>query len=220
MSTGAGAACLSAAPSWSPADSRANPCSERAGNGTIAWSMRSFETPGGPAGPLVIVGGAEDKTGHSLILRELIGLAGGPAARIAVLTVASQFPRQVGATYANVLARLGAGEVRIVNMESPEDAERPDALRAIEDASAVYFSGGIQGRITHLIGGSTFETLLQQRWREGVVVGGTSAGAAAMSEVMILGGGEARKPEVGPLMIGRGLGFVPDVIVDQHFRQR
>jgi cyanophycinase len=101
-----------------------------------------FPEPGG--GPLVIVGGAEDKAGACVVLRELVGLAGGASTRIAVLTVASEFPLQVGARYIEVLTRLGAGHVEALHVRDRGEAGRPDALRAIEAASAIYFTGGIQ----------------------------------------------------------------------------
>jgi cyanophycinase len=188
--------------------------------GTIVRSMVSIEWLEPTGGPLVIVGGAEDKTGACVILRELVRLAGGALARIAVVTVASGYPSLVGARYVDVLTGLGAGHVEPVHVEYRAAADDPASIRVIEDASAVYFTGGIQSRIARRVGGSALAIVLHARWRAGLVVGGTSAGAAAMSEVMIVGGGVARGAQYEALHVGEGLGFVPGVIVDQHFRQR
>jgi len=171
-------------------------------------------------GALLIVGGAEDKTGDCVILRELVRLGGGPSARIAVLTVASQFPREVGASYVRTLTRLGAAHVEPVDVRERAQADDPAVLRAIEDASAVYFSGGIQVRIARLIGGTELHAVLRRRWEAGLVVGGTSAGAAAMSATMILGSPGPPNVPTAEVMLGTGLGFVPEVIVDQHFSER
>src|SRR3954465_1492479 len=90
--------------------------------------------------PLVIIGGAEGKTGACIILRDLVRLAGGASARIAVLTVASEFPRQVGDRYVNVLTRLGAGHVEPVHIGRGVPRDLAEAVRAIEQASAVFFT--------------------------------------------------------------------------------
>src|SRR4051812_21738593 len=116
-------------------------------------------------GPLLIVGGAEDKTGPCVILRELVRLAGGASARIAVLTAASEFPREVGCTYVDVLTRLGAGRVEPIHVRSRSEADRPETLRAIEGASAAFFTGGIQARIADSIRGTGLHASLERRWR-------------------------------------------------------
>src|SRR5689334_1233980 len=113
--------------------------------------------------PLLIVGGAEDKADDCAILRELIRLGGGSSARVAVVTVASQVPREVGAGYVGTLTRLGAAHVEPVDVRERAQADDPAVLRAIEDASAVYFSGGIQGRIARLVGGTELHALLRRR---------------------------------------------------------
>jgi len=172
-------------------------------------------------GPLLVVGGAEDKTGACVILRELVRLAGGATSRIAVLTTASEFPREVGATYVRVLTRLGAGHVEPVHVELREQAECPETLRRVESATAAFFTGGIQARIADLVLGTDLHDILYRRWRAGgLAVGGTSAGAAAMSELMIVGSPGPVNVRPDGVIMGSGLGFTPQVIVDQHFSER
>lgn len=171
-------------------------------------------------GPLLIVGGAEDTSGACVILRELVRLGGGASAHIAVVTAASQFPLQVGERYVDVLTRLGAGRVQAVHIRDRSEADRPEVRRSIQDASAVYFTGGIQSRIAELIGGTGLQATLHRRWRAGLVVGGTSAGAAAMSEVMIVGSPGPLHARPLDVVLGNGLGFIPQIIVDQHFSER
>jgi cyanophycinase len=182
--------------------------------------MDTFDLPTPSGGPLVIVGGAEDKTEECVVLRELLRLAGGASARIAVLTLASQFPHEVGATYVDVLTRLGAGQVEAVHIRQPHEANLLETHRAVETASAVFFTGGIQSRITGLIKATHLETLLHRRWQAGLVVGGTSAGAAVMSEVMIVGSPGPPGVRTASVTLRSGLGFAPHLIVDQHFSQR
>jgi cyanophycinase len=52
------------------------------------------------------------------------------------------------------------------------------------------------------------------------VIGGTSAGAAMMPDEMIVGGASVSNPSVGAVRMGPGMGFLPGIVIDQHFAQR
>jgi cyanophycinase len=172
------------------------------------------------AGPLVLIGGAEDKTGDCVVLREFVRLAGGARARVAVLTVASEYPEEVGAEYLAVFQRLGVKQVEILDAREREQATEPALVEAVEHATGVFFTGGDQLRITNLLGGSVADQALHRRHDEGLVLGGTSAGAAMMAANMILEGKSGATPRVGHVRIGPGMEFLHGVLVDQHFAQR
>lgn len=171
-------------------------------------------------GPLVIIGGAEDKTGECEILREIVRLAGGERAEIVVLAMASDYPLDVGARYAALFRELGAGRARALHLSTRAEADDPTAVRAIDSASGVFFAGGTQQRIVDILAGSAVETVLHRRHAEGLLLGGTSAGAAAMSAVMIVEGKGGRAPRLGSPRRGPGMGFLKGAIVDQHFSER
>lgn len=171
-------------------------------------------------GQLVIIGGAEDKEGDCKILREFVRRAGGLQARIAVMTVATGLPGEVGATYMGVFERLGVESVRVVDTDKREDASDPKALEIIEQATGVFFTGGNQARITELLKDTELDTALHKRFAEGIVVGGTSAGAAMMPDVMIVEGESETNPRMEVVRMDRGMGFLPNVVIDQHFAQR
>src|SRR5947209_4167631 len=97
-----------------------------------------------PGGPLVIIGGAEDRKGPGVILREFVRLAGGHRARLVVMTVASQQPDEVGAEYLDTFTRLGVKHVEARDVRRREQAGDPELLEAIENATAVFFTGGDQ----------------------------------------------------------------------------
>jgi cyanophycinase len=178
--------------------------------------MRTAATPG----PLVIIGGAEDKKGTCGILRELVRLAGAAKARIVVLTVASEAPTEVGELYREVFQRLGARQVQVLDVRQRDQANDPALLEAIEKATAVFFTGGEQMRITNLLGGTPADRMLRHRHEQGMVLGGTSAGAAMMSGTMIVQGLSEATPRVGNVKIGPGMEFLHGVMIDQHFGQR
>ncbi|MBE9192202.1 cyanophycinase [Gloeocapsopsis crepidinum LEGE 06123] len=171
-------------------------------------------------GQLVIIGGAEDKEGECTILREFVRRAGGTKARIVIMTAATELPREVGENYIRIFERLGAEDVRIVDTESREDASSSTALEAIDKATGIFFTGGDQSRITDILKDTEIDTRIHKRFQAGLVVGGTSAGAAVMPDVMIVEGDSETNPRMEIVDLGPGMGFLPEVVIDQHFSQR
>lgn len=172
------------------------------------------------SGQLVIIGGAEDKEGDCKILREFVRCAGGNQAKIAVLTAATSEPREAGEDYIRVFERLGVEDVRVLNTIHREDADDPETLKIIEEATGAFFTGGDQALIIEYIKGTKLDTLLHQRQAEGMVIGGTSAGAAMMPDMMIVEGDSETNPRLDAVEMGPGMGFLHSVVIDQHFAQR
>jgi cyanophycinase len=171
-------------------------------------------------GQLVIIGGAEDKEGDCTILREFVRRAGGVNARIVVMTVATELPREVGDNYIRVFERLGVEDVGIVDTVEREDATSASYLEAIEKATGVFFTGGNQARITSVLKDTEIDKLLHRRLSEGIVIGGTSAGAAMMPDMMIVEGDSETNPRIEVVDMEPGMAFLPGVVIDQHFAQR
>lgn len=171
-------------------------------------------------GRLVIIGGAEDKEGDCIILREVVRLAGGNQARLLVLTAATLEPQRVGALYRQVFAGLGAAEVGVLDINERLQAEDPMLVRLVENCSGVFFTGGDQLRITSLIGGTALFHALVDSYRRGVVIAGTSAGASVMSSTMIVDGSGDKELAAGAVRLAAGLNLISDVVIDQHFAQR
>jgi cyanophycinase len=176
--------------------------------------------PTGPA-PLVIIGGAEDKTGDCRVLREFVRLAGGARGRLAVMTVATEHQSDVGAEYVRVFHKVGVKSVQPVEVTSRAEAADETVLEALEKATGVFFTGGNQMRITNLLGGTAIDQLLRRRQEEHkLVLGGTSAGAAMMSSTMIVGGASETTPRAGVVEVGPGMDFLRGAMIDQHFTRR
>ncbi|MBD2345556.1 cyanophycinase [Anabaena subtropica] len=177
-------------------------------------------TTSGNKRQLIIIGGAEDKDGDSQILREFVRRAGGTKAHIVIMTAATELPRDVGENYIRVFERLGAENVRIVDTETREDATSSTALEAIAKATGIFFTGGDQARITSILKDTEIDAAIHKRCSEGVVIGGTSAGAAVMPDKMIVEGDSQTNPRLEIVEMGPGLGFLPGVVIDQHFSER
>ncbi|MEG4347207.1 cyanophycinase [Microcoleus sp. A003_D6] len=171
-------------------------------------------------GKLLIIGGAEDKEGDCKILREFLRCAGGTKARIVVMTAATSLPGEVGNNYIRVFERLGAEDVRVIDTQKPEDANNPDYLEAIQQATGIFFTGGEQARIINCLKDTVLDVAMHKRYSEGIIIGGTSAGAAMMPDMMIIEGDSETNPRVEVVAMGPGMGFLPGVVIDQHFAQR
>jgi cyanophycinase len=174
----------------------------------------------GAKGKLVIIGGGEDKEGDCTILKEFIRLAGKAKARIVIMTVATDEPEAAASEYKKVFKKLGVDDVHAVDVSSRKDVLDEKALKVIEQATGIFFTGGDQIHITSLMGGTLMQELVRKRYEEGAVLGGTSAGAAMMSNSMIIRGDSNCNPRFGGMEIGPGMDFLPDTMIDTHFSQR
>jgi cyanophycinase len=174
----------------------------------------------GAKGKLVIIGGGEDKEGDCTILKEFVRLAGRAKARVVIMTVATDEPREAAAEYKKVFKKLGVEDVQAVDVSTRKDVHDEKALKVIEQANAIFFTGGDQIHITSLMGGTQMQELIRRKYEEGAVIGGTSAGAAMMSNSMIIRGDSNCTPRFGGMEIGPGMDFLPDTMIDTHFSQR
>ena len=173
-----------------------------------------------PLGTVIVIGGAEDKVRDRVILGRFTALAGGPEARIAVISTASSFGLETGERYRTVFMELGAAEVVPLNAISRIQSNDEHAAAVVRSAGGIFLTGGNQLRLSSMIGGTRLADAILARFREGAVVAGTSAGASAVSSHMIAFGASGATPKHRMAQIAAGLGLLPGVIVDQHFQQR
>lgn len=169
-------------------------------------------------GPLVIIGGHEDKDGERLILKEIAKrLHGG---RLVIATVASHEPAGYFDTYKSAFADLGVTDLVEFYVEERIETLGEDALQCLDGAAGVFFTGGDQLRISSQIGDTPVERRVREIHAKGGLIAGTSAGASVMSDTMLVRGSSAESHRIGDLHMAPGLGLVRDVIIDQHFAER
>lgn len=172
-------------------------------------------------GHLIAVGGAEDRERDRLILRRFIELSGGPLAHVLVLTAASSDPDGAWRGYETVLAELGAQHVEPIDFRSPEEAHDPRAIERVLSADGIYISGGDQRRLMAALWDTPAARALHQAFHlQGCCIGGTSAGAAALSRQMLAIGEPALRPYRHAVSLDIGLGLIANAIIDQHFNER
>lgn len=178
-------------------------------------SRISAEPPEPPApalaGTLVIVGGGDLPDS---IRDQFLKLAGGKAARLVVIPTASLQFEELGISHSYLYWKAQTlASVELLHARNRDQANDPDFSKPLTRATAIWLGGGTQSRLTQRYAGTAFEKALHNFLRRGGVIGGNSAGAAAMSSIMIKGGNPVAE-------IGTGLGLLSSAVIDQHFQNR
>jgi len=189
-----------------------------------------------PKGKLLIIGGAEDlgdddyspkqrkKTNNDLerfeILRELIDTS--KKKKIEIVTTGSNVQDEVKKRYQKAFHRLGYSHPGFIPISNKSEAHDEHYIARAKDARAIFFTGGDQFRLSTILGGTPFIEVIKERYMNdrNFLVAGTSAGAMAMSTVMITRGGIEEALFGRDLKTSSGLGFLQDCIIDTHFIKR
>ena len=162
-------------------------------------------------GSLVVVGGGPIP---DQVIGQFVELGGGEDSRLVVIPTASSDDGLASAS--SIAERWSSRGIRHTTMLHTRDRELADEdsfVQPLRDATAVWISGGQQSRLAAAYVGTKVRTELRELLKRGGVIGGTSAGAAILSGVMIESGNPVPK-------ISRGLDMIPHVIIDQHFLER
>ncbi|WP_426244435.1 cyanophycinase [Nocardioides sp. LHG3406-4] len=176
--------------------------------------------PAHSPGPLLIIGGAEDKLHKRSILKEFVTSSGGSEARIAVIPTASSLGDEVVEVYDALFRRLGAADVVPVRPESRDDAHDPELLARLASATGIFMTGGNQLKLSAIVAGTPLAEAIVDAHERGVVVAGTSAGASIQSSHMVAFGVGGATPKQRMTQVAAGLGLVRSSVIDQHFDQR
>jgi cyanophycinase len=191
-----------------------------------------------PKGKIVAIGGNEDKGNLPLrvkanqfrqqhqfdhgILKRIHDELHGLGTRIEVVTTATLTPEVAGKVYTDAFLMLGCDNVGVLPIQRPEDANRPDYLERLRHTDAVMFTGGDQQRITAAFQGSEALNIIKTRYilEDKFLISGTSAGAMALSGVMISGYFETTPLLKGMVELTTGLDLLDKIIIDTHFVNR
>jgi len=168
---------------------------------------------------ILIGGGSRPKPA----LARFVDLAGGPKARILAITWAGEDPEDYFKAFADDLALSTVTSVENSVSTAAMASKKQDFMSQLSSATGIFICGGDQNRITALFKEHPdLRDALQAKYKAGAVFGGTSAGTAVISEVMITGEGDFTVIDGAKVETDRGLGLLKDVITDQHFivRQR
>ncbi|HKX30959.1 MAG TPA: cyanophycinase [Blastocatellia bacterium] len=171
-------------------------------------------------GTLFIIGGSEDKQNTQVILRALAERIGN--GRLVISTLASQHGEEVWEIYRKLFTALGVKQIRHLGIGYRDEMAKTPQTDIFDDVAALFFTGGDQLKITTSLGGTKLFESIEELFNRGGVIAGTSAGASALSEMMLVGApGDGVAYKVGDaFQMVPGLGLVRDVIIDQHFSER
>ena len=168
----------------------------------------------------MVIGGAEDKVRDKTILARFARLAGGPDAKVVVISTASSLGDAATDTYRSLFAGLGVTDIEGVSPEEREEADDPAVVQLMAEATGVFLTGGNQSRLTQVVGGTRLGDALANAHDRGAVLAGTSAGASAMASHMVAFGQPGTTPKNRMVQLSAGLGILTGLVIDQHFEQR
>ncbi len=177
-------------------------------------------------GTLLIIGGGEVRKGNTVILDRFAleaRKAGGhrPSSRLVILpTGLKDEDLDIASEYQNLFLKCGIHPVDIGEIRCRDHANDAATAARIREAAGVFFTGGDQVRITGILGGTACGDAIYDVFVDKGIIGGTSAGASAMSETMVAGGDVDPMPSRGAIRMCPGLGLLSGVIIDQHFSER
>ena len=179
-------------------------------------------------GTLALIGGRFEADNDALFAALKTHCSG----RIAILSMASGFPQEVGEETVEEFRAQGIHAQLIPLYFENRDTAAFDeqVISKLRTCGSVFFTGGDQSRIV----GTLIQndqptpalTCIRQLFDDGGLISGSSAGAAVMSGPMLLSGTSLHAVSRGAgtgdedFRLGRGLGFFHWGVVDQHFLQR
>jgi cyanophycinase len=180
-----------------------------------------------PTGHLIIIGGAEDKdpecTGQALtdtVLAEFIRLCGKKPVIELITSAGNQEIEDTYKEYEQCFSRLGASSTGHIHHDG-RTTDFSDLIPRIEKANGIFFTGGDQLKLTAVYGGSELISAIRERYfAHGLTIGGTSAGAMAMSSPMIYDGQGEKEMVAAEVKVTTGLGFLQMACIDTHFVHR
>ncbi|MBL8650255.1 MAG: cyanophycinase [Sphingopyxis sp.] len=169
-------------------------------------------------GPLFVIGGHEDKEGGRRILGAIAEELG--EGTLVIATIASAKRDGYFEAYCEGFAPLGIGRLVELYLDDRDQARDPARVRMIDQADGIFFTGGDQSRLMSLTGDTPIEAAIHALHDRGGLIAGTSAGASAQGETMLVGGSGEETPRIDDIELAKGLRLIRDCIIDQHFAER
>ena len=168
---------------------------------------------------LLVVGGG-DRPDDAV--KKFVGWSGGERARLLMITWASGVPQESFEALKKDFSIADGVQIEHAATRPLDPEKRAKFIEQLKGATGVFFSGGDQNRIMDVLADEELLKLIREKYNAGTPFGGTSAGAAVMSDPMMTGDADLKVLDGKKVGVRRGLGLVPNVIFDQHFlvRQR
>jgi cyanophycinase len=173
------------------------------------------------SGRQMLIGGSGPEGMERRLIQRIVELAGGAeAARVVVVPTASEQRAATIERYENAFQLEEVEHIEVLDIRTHKHADKAETLRVLGEATAVVFTGGDQLRLLSILAGTRFVAELRRLNREGLVVAGSSAGAMALGDPVIVRGEPTAFFEAGAIHQAPGLAVLEGVTVDTHFVAR
>lgn len=168
---------------------------------------------------LFVVGGGKRPADG---MKKFVEWSGGPNAKLLMITWASGVPDESFKALDRDFAPFKPASIEHAATRPLDAEKRSKFIAQLKDATGIFFSGGDQNRIMDVLADEELLRLVREKYAKGTPFGGTSAGAAIMSDPMMTGEADLKILDGSKVGVRKGLGLLPNVIFDQHFlvRQR
>lgn len=168
---------------------------------------------------LLVVGGGERP---AEAMKTFVDWCGGAKARILVITWATAAPDASFEAFSKNVSTYSPLSVEHAAIRPLEGEKRSRFVDQLAAATCVFFQGGDQNRIMDVLADEELIRLVRAKYAAGAPFGGTSAGAAVMSDPMMTGDADLKILDGSKVGVRKALGLIPRVMFDQHFlvRQR
>jgi cyanophycinase len=173
-------------------------------------------------GHLIIIGGGS----LAADIQEKMITLGGGRENAKILIVPFALEKETEETTIRIRDRfLKQGCKNVDYIYAPkEKLDLPENLAKLDGVSVVYYLGGNQATLYHYLNNTKFLEKINDLYMNGAVIGGTSAGAAVMSKIMLSNqtGVPAPDDKIEPnyLPTADGFGYLKNIIIDPHFLKR
>lgn len=168
-------------------------------------------------GKLIALGGGDDDGLIKLIRSHICDIS----SWIEVIATAASAVAESGQAYKEAFEELGCSNVRFMQIDEDHEADTPQNLERISKADVIFFTGGDQVRLASFLSRTKLLNIMRRRYvEEDIIIAGTSAGAAVMSDRMIYDGYGHYSLIKGEMKTTHGFSFIENVYIDTHFAER
>ncbi len=175
-----------------------------------------------PKGKLFIIGGGDRPPSLMQALVKTSGLS--PKDYVVVLPMSSANPDRAYEYFKADLEPFCRNAIVNFNF-TPERVNDQSWLDSLQKAKLIFITGGDQDRFMKAVQNTAVYQAIHRAYQQGATIGGTSAGAAVMSEHMITGHelqdtvyrSTFNKLRDKNIEFKLGLGLLTSAVIDQHF---
>jgi cyanophycinase len=176
-------------------------------------------------GKLFIIGGGERS---SALIADLVNTSELRSKDyIVILPMATSVPEESIAYISEQISEFSNNKIVSFNFTKEQANSNTNWIDSVKNAGLIYVTGGDQNKFMEIVRNSKLYDAMHQAYRAGSTISGTSAGAAIMSEIMITGSPKQdsksdsfREVKADYVEVSSGMGFLKNIIIDQHFIMR